>query len=69
MRERTAVGDRRRTRQGPVCPAEGPSGALECPLAPRRPRHLPMVVPTAQPAGNLRLEMARYQVGLAIQAP
>jgi hypothetical protein len=23
MRERTAVGDRRRTRQGPVCPAEG----------------------------------------------
>jgi hypothetical protein len=44
-------------------------GVFECPLTPRRPRRLPRVVPTVQPAGDLRLEMERYQVGLAIQAP
>jgi hypothetical protein len=69
MRARTAVGDRRRTRQGSVCPAKGHTGALECPLAPHRPRRLPILVPTAQPAGDLRLAMERYKVGLAIQAP
>lgn len=69
MRKRTAEGDRKRTRQGPVCPAEEHSGALESPLTPRRPRRLPMLMPTAQPAGDLRLEVDRYQVGLAIQAP
>ena len=69
MKERMAVGDRRQIRQGAVCPAEGPRGALECPPAPRRGRRLPMVVPTVQPAGEVRLAMARYQVGLAIQAP
>jgi hypothetical protein len=69
MRERMAVGDRRQTRQGSVCPAEGHRAACECPRAPRRPRRLPMEVPTVQPAGDLRLAMERYQVGLAIQAP
>jgi hypothetical protein len=69
MRARMAVGDRRPTRQGSVCPAEGYRGAVECPPAPRRPRRLPMVVPTVQPAGDVRLAMGRYQVGLAIQAP
>ena len=33
MRARLAVGDRRQTRQGAVCPAEGDRGALECPPA------------------------------------
>lgn len=69
MRECTAVGDRRRTRQGAVCPAEGHSGALERRLAPRRPRRLPLGVLTAQPTGDVRLEMERYKGGLAIQAP
>jgi hypothetical protein len=69
MRERMAVGDRRRTRQGSVCPAEGLSGALECPPVPRRSRRLPMVVPTVQAAGDIGLAMARYQVELTIQAP
>ena len=69
MRKRTAVGDRRRIRKGLVCPAGVRSGAFECLLVPRLPRRLPNLVATAQRAGDLRLEMARYQVGMAIQAP
>ncbi len=69
MRPRMAVGERRRTRQGSGCPAEGLRGALECPPAPRRPGRLPMVVLTVQPAGDVCRAMARSQVELAIQAP
>jgi len=66
MSERTAVGARRRTRQGPVCPAEGCRGAFECPCASRLPRVLPISVPTVPRACDLRLEIARCQGGIPI---
>ena len=69
MRERTVVGERRRTRQGSVCPAEGYRGAFACPFAPRLPQRLPISGPTAPGACDLRLERARGQRGIAIQAP
>jgi hypothetical protein len=60
MRERTAVGERRRPRRGPASPAEGRRGVFECPIAPRRPRHLPLVVPTVFGARHLSLTRARH---------
>jgi Transposase zinc-binding domain/Putative transposase len=45
------------------------SGAFKCSLAPRRPRCLPMLVPTAPRAGDVCLAMERFEGGLAIQAP
>jgi hypothetical protein len=69
MSERTAVGAGRRTRQGPVCPAEGCRGACECWFAPHLPRVLPISGPTVPRACDLRREIARCQGGIAIQAP
>jgi hypothetical protein len=45
------------------------SGAFKGSLAPRRPRCLPMVVPTAPCAGEVCLAMARFKVGRALHAP
>jgi hypothetical protein len=69
MRERTAVGERRRPRRGALSPAEGCRGAFECPVAPRLSRHLPMVVPTAFGARDLSRTMARHQAGTGVQTP
>jgi hypothetical protein len=44
-------------------------GTLACSLAPRLPRRLPILVPTAPRAGDLRRERERFQVGIAIPAP
>jgi hypothetical protein len=69
MSERTAVGERRRPRRGPVSPAEGCRGGGECPVAPRLPRHLPLVVPTAFGARDLSFARARHQEGTGVQTP
>jgi hypothetical protein len=69
MRERTAVGEQRRPRWGPVSPTEWCRGAFACPVAPRLPRQLPMVVPTAFGARDWSLVMARYQEGIGVQTP
>jgi Putative transposase len=41
----------------------------ECPVAPRLPRHLPMVVPTAFGARDLSFARARHQEGTGVQTP
>ncbi len=45
------------------------SGAFKRSPAPRRPRCRPMLVPTAPRAGDVCLEMERFEVGIALQAP
>jgi hypothetical protein len=45
------------------------SGAFECSRAPRLPRRLPMVVPTAPRDGDWRREMERFQMRVTIHAP
>jgi hypothetical protein len=69
MRARTAVGEWRRPRRGPVLPAEGCRGTFECPVAPRLSRRRPLVVPTALGVHDWSRAMARHQEGTGVHTP
>jgi hypothetical protein len=69
MRGSVAAAGSRPSLRGTVLPGKGRRRPCESPIAPRQPRRLAIVGPTAPPARDWSLMLVRQQERTAVQSP